>query len=67
MTSLGEVCMEQHVECLRRTEGRSQRQPHLDLGSRQEEDGMGKMRGDAKRAEWKEVADLEDPTLRGMG
>lgn len=44
--------MEQHVECLRRTAGGGQRQLHLDLGSRQEEDGMGKVRGDAKRTEW---------------
>lgn len=49
------------------TEGASQRQPHLALRSRQEEDGMGKVRADATRAEWKVLADLEDPVLRGLG
>lgn len=59
--------MEQHVECLRRTAGGGQRQLHLDLGSRQEEDGMGKVRGDTKRTEWEVLAELEDPVQRGLG
>lgn len=58
--------MEQHVECLRRIDGGGQRQLHLDLRSRQEEDGMGKVRGDAKRAEWEVLAELEDPVQRGQ-
>lgn len=59
--------MEQHVECLRRTADGGQRQLHLDLGSRQEEDGMGKVRGDTKRAEREVLAELEDPVHRGLG
>lgn len=40
---------------------------HLGLGSRQEEEGMGKVRGDAKRTEWEVLAELGDPVRRALG